>query len=369
MTSALAAYRLEAARGVPPRRRCSTLPTPSTTPQFNYSPTNAPKWFNHPVGKVAFQLKKYGQGMYQLIGGQIGKAYRNASPGDRAEAVKGLITLAATHMAMAGALGLPTEPFKYLLMGAHMAGLNVGTWSDVENKIRAQAAATFGKTAGELLTRGLPRALNLDLSRMGLDSVTSFGEPRSLKENDVKTWLFNTISGPVVSLGGDWVKGLNHLTNGEYVKGVEKLVPLKAFSDSLRAYREGTEGKKSAAGRETLTPATAGEMAARVLGFGSGREAEAGAARGAYYSQSNAQKEARSSLINTWAAADPSDKTKAMAAITKWNKDQPEEARILPKDLTAKLKAEKKAKEEGVLGIVAGKRDKRFIQEGVYNIR
>ena len=367
LTSALAAYRLEVSRGVPHEKAVQYAKDTVNNTQFNYSPTNAPKIFNHPVAKIALQFKKYGQGMYQLIGSEIGKAYRNESPGDRAAAAKTLITLAATHTAMAGVLGLPTEPFKYLVMGANAAGLTSATWGDVENKIRTEAASMLGKTGGELLTRGLPRAFNIDLSRMGLDSITSFGEPRSMKEGDVKKWLFDTLSGPVVALGGDYVKGAQAIAAGDFAKAAENMIPIKAFSDSLRAYRQASEGKKSAAGRETLSAYTPGETAARVLGFGSGREAETGAARSAYYSASNAQKEERSSLINSWAQASGSSKTKAMAEITKWNKGRPDEARIKPKDLTAKIKADKKAEEEGVLGIVASKQTKHLVPEGVYS--
>src|SRR6202012_5368274 len=134
---------------------------------FNYSPTNSPALFNHPLLKIALQFKKYGQGMYQLIGTQLANAIRNESPGVRAQAVKTLVTLAGTHMAIAGALGLPTEPFKYLLMASHALGLTTTSWSDVEDKIRQAAANTLGKTAGEALTRGLPRLVNLDLGRVG----------------------------------------------------------------------------------------------------------------------------------------------------------------------------------------------------------
>ena len=367
MTSALAAYRLEVSRGVPHEKAVQFAKDTVNNTQFNYSPTNAPAIFNHPIAKVALQFKKYGQGMYQLIGSEIGKAYRNESPGDRAQAVKTLITLAATHMAMAGALGLPTEPFKYLVMGANAAGLTSTTWGDVENKIRTEAARMMGPTAGEALTRGLPRLFNMDLGRMGLDSITSFGEPRSLKEADVKTWLWDNAAGPVAALGTDYVKAIHKLSNGDLPGFLENTVPIKAFSDSLRAYRQAGEGKKSPAGRETLSAYTPGETAMRVLGFGSGREAETGAARSAYYSASGQQKQEHTDLVNNWAQAKGSDKTKAMAAITKWNKDRPEEAQIKPKDLTNKIKADQKAKREGVLGIVASKRDKYLIPEGIYN--
>jgi hypothetical protein len=102
--------------------------------------------------------------MYHLIGDNIGRAFKNESPEDRMEAIKTLVGLTATHVAMAGALGLPTEPFKYLLMGAQAAGLTSVGWGDVEDKVRQTASNYFGKTGGEILTRGLPRLAGVDLS-------------------------------------------------------------------------------------------------------------------------------------------------------------------------------------------------------------
>ncbi len=369
--TALATYRLERAKGLSHDVAVQASKDAVNNTQFNYAPTNSPALFNHPLLKLALQFKKYGQGMYQLIGTQVGNAMRNEKPGDRAQAVKTLIGIAATHTAMAGALGLPTEPFKYLLMGASAAGLPVGTWGDVEDKIRRGAADVFGKTGGEIVTRGLPRAFNLDLSRMGLDSVTSFGEPRGKKDTDVKAWVFDSVSGPVVSLGVDYIKGVQSAANGDFQKAAEQLIPLKAASDVLRAYRQATEGKKSASsGRQTMTPYTPTEAAMKALGFGSGREAETNAAAGAYYRASAAQKETRSALIKEWSEAKPTEKTKAWAAIQKWNQKQPAEVKISPRELTSKAKRDAKAAESAVRGITPNKRDKRFLDEGfIYNVQ
>jgi len=364
--TALAGYRMARAAGETHAQAIQSSIEAVNNTQFNYSPTNAPPVFNHPLFKVALQFKKYGQGMYQLIGTQIGRAMRNEKPGDRAEAVKTLIYVAGTHMAMAGALGLPTEPFKYLLMGASAAGLPVGTWSDVEDKIRKAAAGTLGVTGGEVFSRGLPRLLGLDLSRMGLDSVTSFGEPRGKKESDVKSWLFDSVSGPVVSLGGDYIKGLQSVANGDFGKAAEQMIPLKAASDSLRAYRQATEGKKTAGGTDKSAPYTPKEAALRALGFGNAREAEEGARTSQFYRASSQAKEQRSALVSKWVSASPTEKTKAWADITKWNQQASPEQKISPKELTDKAKRDAKNAKDMVLGIKPNKRDKRFLDEGLY---
>jgi hypothetical protein len=367
MATGLSAYRLEIAKGASHEKALQYAGDTISKTQFNYSPSNNPRIFNHPLAKVAFQFKNYGRNMYQLIGDNIGRALRPMEPGQRAEAIKTLAGIVATHTAMAGALGLPTEPFKYLLMGANALGVTGSTWGDVENKFREGAANVLGKTAGEALSRGLPRLVGLDLGRMGLDSVTSFGEPRTNKEADVKSWFFDNAAGPVASLGVDWIKGVQDLGNGDMLKAAEKLVPIKAAADSLRAYRQFTEGKKSSSGNQSSAPYSPTEAGLRALGFTPGREAEESAARSAYFSKSQSQKDTVASLTKDWVDATPAGKSKAFAAITAYNKGVPDEARITMKQLTAKLKAREKNATEGELGIVASKRDKRFLENSPYN--
>ncbi len=103
------------------------------------------------------------------------------------------------------------------------------------------------------------------------------------------------------------------------------------------------------------------ETGMRALGFGSGREAEIGAANSAFYRQSKGAAAERAELMNTWAQAKPEKKASALTAITKWNMGKPEEEKIKMKDLTAKLKRDDKANKEARHGVVANKRDKRFL--------
>ena len=71
--TAIAAYRLERSKGATHEQAVVYSKDAVNNTQFNYSPTNSPALFNHPLLKVALQFKKYGQGMYQLIGSQIAR--------------------------------------------------------------------------------------------------------------------------------------------------------------------------------------------------------------------------------------------------------------------------------------------------------
>lgn len=366
-TTALAAYRLERAKGASHDEAVAYAQKVVNETQFLYSPTNRAPWMNHPLAKLTLQFKQYAQGVYHLIGSNIGKAMSGATREERAEAVKTLLGIAATHTAMAGVLGLPTEPFKYLLMGANAAGLTNFQWQDVEDQARQIANGLFGKGAGEAITKGLPRLLGVDISsRVGLDSLTSFGEPRSQKEADVKSWLWDTLSGAPVSLIGDWVKASNQLMAGNFEKAAELGVPIKTFADSMRAYRQATEGKKSqTSGKQTMTPYTPYEAAVRTLGFTPAREAEEGARASYFYRNQARDKQDRQNLMNQWVNASPSEKSGAWSAITHWNQSQRPEQRIKMGELTSALRnREKAATTEAVPGIKTNKRDKYLMEKG-----
>lgn len=353
-TVALAAYRLEMRKSGNHEKAVAYARQVVDQSQFNYSATNSSPYFNHPLGRLAFQFKKYAANMYWLIGTNVAKAYRNETPGARTEAVRTLAMIAMTHMAMAGALGLPTEPFKYLLMGAKAFGLGTPGWDDVEELVRKYSAETLGKTGGEIFSKGLPRALGIDVSsRMGLDSLIAFGEPKSDKEKDVKTWLLDTIAGAPAALVSDYIKGANYLTSGEYTKAAEKMVPLKFASDAIRAYRTASEGKKSTVtGRQYSEPYSWGEAALRTVGFTPAREAEEGAKAAAFRNQTDKARTERSRIINAWVNATGGAKVDAQRAVQKYNLSVPKEDRIETKDLTA---AAKRREREGT-GIVTNKK-------------
>lgn len=349
--TALAAYRLERARGATHDAAVRYAQDTVNNTQFNYSATNAPPIINHPLARLFFQFKKYSAGIYQLLGMQIGKAIKNERPGDRKEALKTLAGIMATHTAVAGTLGLPTEAFKLLFAGISLVG-GPG-WDDVEDAERRLVSKAFGAKAGEVITRGAPRLLGIDVSsRTGLDSLLTFGGPRSEKDADIKSYLFDMFGGPVVSLGFDYYKGAKALASGNVTEAAEKLIPMKFAADSIRAYRRATEGKKTESGRTLSQPYGYGEMGARALGFTPAREAEEGAKAASFKRQSGELRTKRDGLINTWIKAKPSDKTSAWAAIQQFNRSQPTDAKITIKEMQSRMKR------NSTEGLVTNKKNK-----------
>ena len=377
VASAVASYMLARSKGVGvDQARRYAYDTVNGT-QFNYSQTNAPAFMNNPMARLVFQFKKYAQGQYQLLGEQVGKALHGATRQEKMEGIKALVNFAATTTLFAGALGLPTEPIKYMLMAASVFGLGY-SYDDLERDVRAKAVELIGKNPAEMLTRGvtrgLPAGFAFDLSsRMGLNDLTTFGQPRENTKDAWGSWLWDTVKGAPISLGTDMIRGANMIATGDIEKGVELMLPFKQVADTLTTYRLATEGKRSGmTGRQTLDPLTGPEAFVRSLGFKPGREADTLERDNAYYTVKKERMGERQQLVSKWLNAKGDEKADAWKRIVKYNAGVDEVARITMGQLTTAQK--RRASEERRGTIIDGKRvtkDDRGIYDtgNIYNVK
>ena len=372
MASAVAAFDLELKKGAGEDAAMRKALDVVNQTQFNYSATNAPTFMKHPLAKVFFQFKKYAQGQYQFLGEQIATALKDADPAARKEAAKVLMNHALMVTAFAGAVGLPTEPIKALLLAtAPVTGFSM---ADFDREIEKLMPEVLSRG----LSRGIPGGFAFDLSgRMGENSMLTFGTPKSYKSDDVKAWLFDNLKGAPAGLIEDWISGVNGLLTGDSSKQVEsvgKLIPIKMFSDTLDAYRKATEGKTNARGQEKMAPYSPQEAMVRAIGFTPAREANTRAAQSYFYDKARELKDERSELTNAYLKGKTGDeRTKAWAKIAKWNAAQPAESRITREQLTKQEKSDRKAEQSGKLvnGVRVTKQNERFLSEGnqLYGVR
>jgi hypothetical protein len=352
--SALAAYRLEMERSGDNARAVQFAQDTINRTQFNYSASNSSPFMNHPLLRLVLQFKKYGISMYQFLGEQAAIAIRNENPGDRAQAIKALSYTIGMHTLVAGAMGLPTEPIKLMVLAANGLGLIGWSWEDVEEAQREAMSDMFGKQVGEIASRGIPRALGIDLSsRMGIDTLMGpFGEPRSNEAQDWKAYMWDTVAGAPAGLVTDWAKGINDLAEGDVVRAAERLIPIKAFSDSIKAYRTMTEGTISEkSGKKVMSPYSATEAAFRAFGFQPSREAESYERSSSFYRGRDQQKDARSEFQREWVEANGAARGRIWRDIQKWNRGQPQDARISLSELRGyqkRMKTDMKNTKEGI---------------------
>jgi hypothetical protein len=293
--------------------------------------------------------------IYSLLGQQIGKAIRNANPGDRAEAIKALGFIAGAHVAMAGTVGLPTEPIKMLLIGANLFGLTSLTMDDFDEWQREQFGKLIGSKGAEMLThgvtRGLPGGLSMDLStRMGMQDFLTFGEPKSSSQGDIWEFVGQTVGGAPGGQVVNIVTGAGQIANGNVAKGMEQMVPVKVISDGFKAYQLATEGKTTKSGRQSMGPVSAPEAALRLFGITPGRVAESQAAASSYYRNTGRERQQRLEFMNQYATAKGADRPKVWKKIQEWNKTLPQDSKLTFSHLTGYVKNRGKENLDNTVG-------------------
>jgi hypothetical protein len=207
-------------------------------------------------------------------------------------------------------------------------------------------------------------------SRAGLQDMFTFGEPRSNDAQDIKSYLWDIVGGAPGSLVLDWMEGSQSLMGGDFAKASEKLVPLKFVADMIRTYRTTSEGKKTGAGYERMSPYSLPEAAIRTLGFTPGREAETNEAAGHFYSAQRRSTEARNKMMQDWANASPGERGRLWGQVEKFNYNKTRDERLTRADLE-KYTKRRRTEEKGLVkrGFRVDRRSKELFRqvEGTYN--
>lgn len=367
VVSGLAAFRLEMKKNGGDREKAARYADDAVrNTQFVYSDTNKPTWQRNPFARAAFQFKQFGKSTYEFLGRHIARSIDSqATPAERSSSRKALGGLFVTHTLVAGALGLPWEPVRALLLGAKQVGWTNKEWDDVENGIR-EGFTGFGNMAGlneknskllgETLSRGLPRLAGIDLSPgLGLDNMLLFGSPRSgtdrEMDNNLSAWMFNMIAGAPTALQMQMLSGVRDLHHGEYAKGIEKLMPAKIASDTIKAGVGLAEGKKNTRGRETSPPYTPIQAGLKVLGLPNANEAERNTYQHQVYQQATEERTEKAKIIADWLKADsPGAKDKASQKAF--------DAGIKPVELTQALQRMRSEERRVVDGVATTKQSR-----------
>lgn len=340
--TALAAYRLMYAKTQDHKKSVQYAKDKVDETQGNYSASNASPVFNSSVGRLLLQFKKYGQMIYTMLGQNVGRVIRrDSSAADRARGVTTLAYVAATQQIVAGSLGLPfLEIPRLIFTGLAAVGFDDMDWEDFEEEVeKFWAEITGSDKAGEMLTygvtRGIPGGWGFDLnSRVGMDSLMTFGEPRTGKDSDEKSWLFDTFAGPAIATGWDMKNGIEDIFNDKWETGLQKLIPLKTVTDTLKAAR-GIEG------------GTMNEQDAvlRVLGLTSARQARLATEKGRDIDAAGEAKDDRNKIIADFVnAATERERQGAWRRAQEYNANLEEGERKLSREYLIRLRTKDRAR-------------------------
>jgi len=373
VAEAIAAYRLELNKGADHDKATQYAKQTLANTQGLYSATNAAPVFRDPRMRPFLQFKQFPQMIYHLLGKNLYDAFRGETKEVRTEAARAFAGVVGTHVAMAGALGLPMELAKIPVMLANALGVTNTNWSDIENSAQQGAANVFGPQLGEIVMHGLSRAmgpLSVDVHhRLGLNSLLTFGEPKSGKSDDVMKWIYDTIGGAPASMLTDTIDATNALHNGEYMKAAEKFVPAKAIDDLLKAARLTSEGKPSKQG-VGMRPLNAGEALMQAAGFTPASVSQYNEARYAAGKTTRNEASEKTSVVSRWVNATGAEKAKAMIDVAKWNRTHDEDNQITPNVLRAAATRQQNTKDENGLGYGITNKNRSTITkyEQLYNV-
>jgi hypothetical protein len=177
---------------------------------------------------------------------------------------------------------------------------------DLETEVEKLAAEWLGSTGGELLTRGLPRLLNIDLhSRTGLNHLAFMGGRETRSYDDMWKNILTGAAGPVGAAVGNAFRAGDYLKRGEYQRAFESFSP-KFFRDISKAYRYHNEGVKDFNGTTLAKSSEYGGWDAFVqaMGFQTSTTARMWEDRSIRKKRETKLKDRRTSLITLWRNAD-----------------------------------------------------------------
>lgn len=360
----VAAYRLAISKGASHEKAMSMAFDAVMNTQGDYSASNAPEVFNHPLWSVSLQFKKYALMYYQMFGDMIYRAFKDASPEERRVARKQLAHVVGVQILAAGAMGVPgMEVVKLSLMAAAALGIG-GGYDDFERDVRKAMAETFGSPkAAELLMKGIvPRFIGIDLStRLGADSLLTFGEPKKYDETNVGAYLWNTIAGAPGSLVMDQFKAARLFADAaregdgqKALKGAELLPMPKFLADTMKAANKAVNGSTSkTTGRETEPPIGLGTAALNAFGLRTQDQAERSAGKGAEIAASQQKRDDKAEMTklkNQFAEAkNEGDRVRVLAKLKELNNKLPEDDRQTPAQFKAFAKKYQKDKQKGLV--------------------
>lgn len=350
--------------------------------QLNYSELNAPRHMRQvfgskPLAKMIFQFRKYQQGMLYLLAKNISDALPNskATKEDRRIARRTIAGLYMTTGLMAGTTGMPLVGTVGVAGIANLIASAFGDddepW-DFEAEYRNFLTDWLGKDMALLVAKGLPAYLGADLSkRVGMGDIANpipFVQRGQTGQSTVANVLY-AAGGAPIGMVGTMYDGLVAMANGDVMKGVEKVVPVKAVKDALRTYRYADEGMTDKRGNVILAPEKfdTWDLALRGMGFAPAKESEYYAANAAMQAAKTAATDVRNRLLREYSEAKlKGESTEAVdAKIVEFNDRHPEKG--IKIDFSTKLKSvqarRKMAAERTESGVRIGKYEKPFASE------
>ena len=285
---------------------------------------------------LLFQFMKYPQQVYGMMISSGLAALKGKTRLEREVGVKTLLGVLATHMIAAGAVGATIQPIKWA-MGALMAGASAIGATDQQYTIanalsgdtydewmREVTNDLFGTEMGELVSKGLPTAVGVDLSqRMALGSLYQFHLKTDSDASTIGS-LAQTFGGPWLNVATNFYDSGKKFLGGDVLGGIQGMSP-HIIRDLVKAGQMSQQGVVNNAGT-TLIPAdklSAGQVFAQSMGFRPDEIAEVQNRNNAERNELQNMTDQRKGLIRSFVAAEPNARQDIRTQVMEFNKQHP----------------------------------------------
>jgi hypothetical protein len=321
----VAAYRLAREAGAGDKAAFEQAVQATYDGHFDYSANNRPRMMQGNVARVVLLFKQYGQNMVYTLVRNAQQSLKGASAEERAQARKALGGLLVMHGLAAGALGLPMVTT--LLAAASMLGGDDDEPWDAQVALKNMLADAFGQKPAEVMAHGLSRLTPWDISgRVGLDKLILPDVQEGLEGQRLGESAMTAALGPVAGIGINVLKGLQEMSEGRYLRGLETMAPTVARGP-LKAWRYGDEGVRDKTGIVVQDEVGAAELLGQASGFSPSSVRNSFEGKSAIVQRDRALQARRSALVEQFAmaamAGDEEGKAAAREDIAKFNEKNP----------------------------------------------
>jgi hypothetical protein len=225
---------------------------------FDYSSTNKPRYFQHPVARVVLQFKQFPQQMTFFLAHNLVNSLKGESPEIKREArarFVGTMGMAAIMSGVTGLWGFSTVASVVNAVFNAMADEDDGELPfDFELAFANWAAETFGSQVGTAITRGIPNAVTgLDIGgRVKLDDMWFRDGRKNQDEAEALQSFLVDALGPTIGIGINAARAVDLWNQGHGDRALEAVSPAIA-KNILIAGRMGREGGATTLRGDMLT--------------------------------------------------------------------------------------------------------------------
>ena len=238
---------------------------------FDYQNTSRPRLLQNDTAKVLLVFRQFTINMIWRLFRDAHQSLKGATKDERTEARRQLVGTTLMLLSHAGIRGV----WGYGLLTMLLAAFFPGDDDDVDAWLQ-DALLMEGDTPGVaawnyamgMALNGIPgQVLGVNLSeRIGMPNLWFRGSNRDLEGQDLYDFWVGEFLGPVYSIGSSFFRGASYLSNGDWWRGTEAMLP-KFMRDVSKSVRYGVNGVETRGGDPILENVSPYQALVQAIGF------------------------------------------------------------------------------------------------------